>query len=395
MRHEIRAEVMRFLQSRNSHRQSSAAWQKKLVPMTRMIEEHLYRDAASTEEYADRDTLSSRLTRTIERVVKQSSARINERKRKYESFASMDEAADKDHPTHKLRLTTDHCAGTVFNDFNFNFNFNSNFNSSRSPLECHQVQLLALRHAYKCPCGAMACPDLPHCWEVKLLTAHMMKCNQKQCDQPHCMSSKVLLAHYHKCRMDTCALCQPVRNAKKSSTVLPKGYNQSIQFHHPTYEQIGFESGLSISPESHLETLAEAASLHAAVLTTASVPAADKQHGDTGVSAVGAACSMLKTADVKTPTLHTVATHPAAADAPTGIITSDRMAVSPINPFEFKRISCRKDDDAANAHAPHATATRAAGGDAYGSDGFIPMWSPKSVRCSFLREEDSPSSPHD
>lgn len=81
----------------------------------------------------------------------------------------------------------------------------------RQVLKQQQQRLLLLRHASKCP--HERCQVTPHCGNMKLLWKHIMSCKDQECKTPHCVSSRYVLSHYSKCRDRNCPVCGPVREA--------------------------------------------------------------------------------------------------------------------------------------------------------------------------------------
>ncbi|CAK9098049.1 Histone acetyltransferase HAC1 [Durusdinium trenchii] len=84
----------------------------------------------------------------------------------------------------------------------------------RQVLLQQQQRLLLLRHASKCPVQPPnVCPYTSHCKQMKLLWAHIAKCQNNACPFPHCVSSRYVLSHYHRCKKPTCEVCRPVKEA--------------------------------------------------------------------------------------------------------------------------------------------------------------------------------------
>merc|ERR1711871_656162 len=78
-------------------------------------------------------------------------------------------------------------------------------------LKQQQQRLLLLRHASKC--SKTDCEVTQHCASMKELWEHIMNCKDQQCRKPHCVSSRYVLSHYSKCKETKCPVCGPVRDA--------------------------------------------------------------------------------------------------------------------------------------------------------------------------------------
>lgn len=81
----------------------------------------------------------------------------------------------------------------------------------RAVLKQQIQRLLLLRHASKCPHEANRCPVTTHCFAMKSLWKHLMKCKDQECKVAHCVSSRYVLSHYSKCQDPQCPVCGPVR----------------------------------------------------------------------------------------------------------------------------------------------------------------------------------------
>lgn len=78
-----------------------------------------------------------------------------------------------------------------------------------------QKRLILLRHACICPHTLGKCPVTKHCTEMKVLWAHMLKCNNLACNFPNCLLSRRVLSHYDQCQENNCPVCSPVRKSIK------------------------------------------------------------------------------------------------------------------------------------------------------------------------------------
>jgi len=78
-----------------------------------------------------------------------------------------------------------------------------------------QQRLLLLNHASKCSYSGKKCPVSGHCYYMKKLWEHMLRCKEADCKISHCISSRYVLSHYGKCKDSDCAVCPPVRASVK------------------------------------------------------------------------------------------------------------------------------------------------------------------------------------
>lgn len=78
-------------------------------------------------------------------------------------------------------------------------------------------RLLMLRHAFNCPRYMYQCSVTSHCWEMKTLLIHVLKCTNNTCQTRHCFSSRYVLEHFAKCTDLNCGVCGPTRCAVEKS----------------------------------------------------------------------------------------------------------------------------------------------------------------------------------
>lgn len=246
-RRKIIAKIVGLLQQRKPD--APQEWVKKLPDMARRLEDSLYRDANSIENYSDITTLKERLQKlAVNMGVKAASTRMPMQRGAMNSAQQM-------HPRMVQQQT-----GMMYtpNATSFQQDFNTagitnpgsymnmaqpsastpqypgppgKYAAKQNPspavdqrqhvLRQQQQRLLLLRHASKCPAPEGHCQATPHCAGMKGLWAHIAKCKDQQCQVSHCVSSRYVLSHYHRCKDAKCAVCGPVRDAIQRHTEKP------------------------------------------------------------------------------------------------------------------------------------------------------------------------------
>merc|ERR1711871_1365474 len=222
-------------------------WKQKLPHMAKRLEEALYLNANSKEEYQNLNTVKIRLQQYAMSV----GNRQNQQQQQQQMFlkqqaggasntvvqqpqaglypqgnmgynrppgvgmvSQFDRPAQSSSVPHSNYQGPDGKTGSHTNGSS-----SSGTNSGNERGDAHRSQvlkqqqqrLLLLRHASKC--SKTDCDVTQHCASMKELWEHIMNCKDQQCKKPHCVSSRYVLSHYSKCKETKCPVCGPVRDA--------------------------------------------------------------------------------------------------------------------------------------------------------------------------------------
>lgn len=201
MRLKVTESIMALLRERKPDANA-----EKIPRMAKQLEEYLYYEANSLEDYNDSNTLKKRLTDIVRRM--------------NPNGASRNVAA----PTVVVKPET-----TIVNRESgppmsvimpqTSVDIKNSMEHKRQIINQQQQRLLQLRHASKCPYEPGTCPDKSmDCENMKGVWNHIHSCKDSKCDRRHCCSSIYVLTHYTNCKDETCVICGPVRMASKVST---------------------------------------------------------------------------------------------------------------------------------------------------------------------------------
>lgn len=191
VRSTVTKEVHRILNDRYSGRKIPDGMHEKMADFAVQLEETLYKQASTFDEYKDLDTLKLRIKEIAKSAI--SARRLPERTAQIPL---------PHRPSHLCRPSNTDKA--------------IDYNSTAVQQQIRRI--LLLRHAKRCPHERGQCPHLAICGNLKSLWSHVSSCSDRNCQFRHCISSRYILAHYSKCDSADCPVCVPVRNMIKSAS---------------------------------------------------------------------------------------------------------------------------------------------------------------------------------
>lgn len=191
VRHTVTKAIHRILKDRYSDGRVPNGMYEKMANFALQIENTLFEEATTFEEYKDLSTLKVRIKQIARTVI--SARPPSERK---EQIPLPHQPSHSNQGSDKERLI----------DYN------------ASAVRQQIQRILLLRHAARCPHERGQCPHISHCGTLKDLWSHVSSCSDRNCQFRHCVSSRYILAHYSKCDSTDCPVCVPVRGMIKSAS---------------------------------------------------------------------------------------------------------------------------------------------------------------------------------
>ncbi|OQR88642.1 histone acetyltransferase [Thraustotheca clavata] len=208
IRREVITRIVHFLQSQKPN--APPDWMRRLPQMAKKLEESLYRNASSKQEYMDTSTLKQRLqvvARSFHTIKQQAAASTS-------TPQTPQQPPNAPNAVQIFRQRAAQIASTVVPQAAAQYHQRvlhmMNSPDQFRPVLLKQLQrLLHLRHALWCQlekCTIAECP------EMKNLMTHISSCtNSNQCPFNHCVSSKYVLSHFTQCTHAQCLVCQLAR----------------------------------------------------------------------------------------------------------------------------------------------------------------------------------------
>ncbi|RHY33171.1 hypothetical protein DYB32_001798 [Aphanomyces invadans] len=180
-------------------------WIRRLPQMAKKLEEKLYRNAKSKEEYLNDSTLKARL-----QVVARS----------FHALRNPNTPPELAGFCQKVALITSKLPNQAVAEYHQNVqNMLTDQEKFKPGLLNQQQRLLLLRHASWCQ-EQTGCKATPHCADMKALWSHIGGCtNTTSCQFENCTSSKFVLSHFQQCTNSQCIVCSVVRQPVEAKDV--------------------------------------------------------------------------------------------------------------------------------------------------------------------------------
>lgn len=166
-------------------------WHKNRPHIHRRLEEALFYEKESLEEYIDVQTVQQRVFEHV--------SLVGQKVPHMELTAPPSSEAGSVHsmpPLQALKIKQ---------------------SRNRTPEELlrqQQQRLLLLQHVMECPVTDAECPTTPLCASMKKVWQHIIYCKAPQCTFPHCKSSRYVLSHHCDCKNSSCRMCAPLREGR-------------------------------------------------------------------------------------------------------------------------------------------------------------------------------------
>ncbi|ETV96157.1 hypothetical protein H310_10359 [Aphanomyces invadans] len=203
IRHEVINKIVAFLRGQKPN--APVDWIRRLPQMAKKLEEKLYRNAKSKEEYLNDSTLKARL-----QVVARS----------FHALRNPNTPPELAGFCQKVALITSKLPNQAVAEYHQNVqNMLTDQEKFKPGLLNQQQRLLLLRHASWCQ-EQTGCKATPHCADMKALWSHIGGCtNTTSCQFENCTSSKFVLSHFQQCTNSQCIVCSVVRQPVEAKDV--------------------------------------------------------------------------------------------------------------------------------------------------------------------------------